>query len=273
MTQIKITTLVLSLALGAGLARAQPSLPPSLRGVGFDQRVNEQVPLDLGFHDEAGREVHLADYFHGKPVILILAWYRCPMLCTEVLNGVTRSMLDMSLTAGKDFEVLTVSFDPREGPELAAAKKKTYLERYGRPGADAGWHFLTGDEKSINRLTDAVGFRYTYDEYHDQFAHASGIMVLTPTGKLYRYFLDIKYPARDLQLSLVQASDNKVGSVVDQALLFCFHYDPSQGKYGPAIMNLVRLGGILTVLAIGLMVLALRRKNSQPAASPATVKE
>jgi len=258
---------------GAGLAHAQPSLPPSLRGVGFDQRVNEQVPLDLAFHDEAGRQVHLADYFHGKPVILILAWYRCPMLCTEVLNGVTRSMLDMSLTAGKDFQVITVSFDPREGPELAASKKKTYLERYGRPGADAGWHFLTGDEKSINALTDAVGFRYSYDEYNQQFAHASGIMVVTPTGKLYRYFLDIKYPARDLQLSLVQASDNKVGSVFDQALLFCFHYDPAQGKYGPAIMNLVRLGGVLTVLGMGIMVLALRRKDRSAAVEPTTVKE
>jgi protein SCO1 len=259
MMRIKIIALALSLTLGAGLARAQPSLPPTLRGVGFDQRVNEQVPLNLAFRDEAGREVHLADYVHGKPVILILAWYRCPMLCTEVLNGVTRSMLDMSLTAGKDFEVITVSFDQREGPELAAAKKKTYMERYGRPEAAAGWHFLTGEEKSINSLTDAVGFRYSYDEYHDQFAHASGIMVLTPTGKLYRYFLDIKYPARDLQLSLVQASDNKVGTVVDQALLFCFHYDPAQGKYGPAVMNLVRLGGVLTLLAIGIMVLALRR--------------
>jgi len=240
---------------------AEPSLPPALHGVGFDQRVNEQVPLDLAFHDEAGREVRLGDYFHGKPVILVLAWYRCPMLCTEVLNGLTRAMLDMSLTAGKDYEVVTVSFDPREGPELAASKKKTYLERYGRPGADTGWHFLTGEESSIKRLTDAVGFRYTYDEYHEQFAHASGIMVLTPTGKLYRYFLDVKYPPRDLQLSLVQASDNKVGTVIDQALLFCFHYDPSVGKYGPAVMNFVRLGGVLTLLAIGGLVLVLRRKT------------
>ncbi len=259
MTRIRIIAAALALTLGAGLAHCQPSLPPALRGVGFDQRVNEQVPLDLAFRDEAGQEVHLNDYFHGKPVILILAWYRCPMLCNEVLNGVTRSMLDMSLAAGKDFEVVTVSFDPREGPELATAKKKTYMERYGRPDAEAGWHFLTGDEKSINRLTDAVGFRYSYDEYNQQFAHASGIMVLTPVGKLYRYFLDIKYPARDLQLSLVQASDNKIGTVVDQALLFCFHYDPAQGKYGPAVMNFVRLGGVLTLLAIGGMVLALRR--------------
>ena len=266
MTRSHIAALALSLTCGAGLARTQPSLPPSLRGVGFDQRVNEQVPLDLVFHDEASRQVHLADYFHGKPVILILAWYRCPMLCTEVLNGVTRSMLDMSLNAGKDFEVVTVSFDPREGPELAAAKKKTYMERYGRPEAAAGWHFLTGEEKSINQLTDAVGFRYSYDEYHDQFAHASGIMVVTPTGKLYRYFLDVKYPARDLQLSLVQASDNKVGTVVDQALLFCFHYDPVQGKYGPTVMNLVRLGGVLTLMAIGIMVLALRRKDRRATA-------
>ena len=250
---------------------AQPSLPPALHGVGFDQRVNEQFPLDLAFHDEAGREVRLGDYFQGKPVILVLAWYRCPMLCTEVLNGLTRAMLDMSLTAGKDFQVVTVSFDPREGPELAASKKKTYLERYGRPGADAGGHFLTGEEKSIQRLTEAVGFRCTYDEYHQQFAHASGIMVATPSGKLYRYFLDVKYPPRDLELSLVQASDNKVGTVVDQALLFCFHYDPSVGKYGPAVMNFVRLGGVLTLLAIGGLVLVLRR-TSRPASGP-TAKE
>ena len=236
-------------------------VPPALRAVGFDQRVNEQVPLDLPFHDEAGREVRLGDYFRGKPVILVLAYYRCPMLCTEVLNGVAKAMLDMSIDAGKDYQVVTVSFDPRETPELAAAKKKTYLERYGRPGGEAGWHFLTGDEGPIKRLTDAVGFRYYYDEQNEQFAHASGIMVVTPTGKLFRYFFDIKYSPRDLQLGLVEASDGRVGSLVDQVLLYCFHYDPAVGKYGVAIMNLVRLGGVLTLLAIGGLIVVLVRRG------------
>src|SRR5579884_861240 len=245
--------------LSAGPLCAQPKLPAPLQGVGFDQRVNEQVPLDLEFRDEAGRTVRLGNYFGDKPVILVLAYYRCPMLCTEVLNGLVRAMLDMPYTAGKEFVVLTVSFDPHETPDLAAAKKKTYLERYGRRGAEAGWHFLTGDQGPIKRLTEAVGFRYHYDDWHQQFAHASGIIVLTPHGKLFRYFLDIKYDPQVLRLSLVEASQGKVGSVTDQALLFCFHYDPADGKYGVYVMNLVRLGGVLTLLCIGGLVLFLCR--------------
>jgi protein SCO1/2 len=221
-----------------------------LREVGFDQRLNEQVPLELEFRDEAGRTVRLADCFDGKPVVLVLAYYRCPMLCTQVLNGLVKAMLDMHLSAGRDFNVLTISFDPRERPELAAAKKHTYLERYGRPGAEQGWHFLTGDEAPIRRLTEAVGFRYTYDPRHDVFAHASGIMVLTPGGKISRYFYDVKYSPRDLRLGLVEASEGRIGSPVDKVLLYCFHYDPREGKYGVVIMNFVRAGGVLTVLAL-----------------------
>jgi protein SCO1/2 len=230
---------------------AQSSLPPVLRQVAFDQRLNEQVPLDLVFQDETGASVKLEDYFGSKPVILVLAYYRCPMLCTEVLNGLVRALMDVTFDVGREFNVVTVSFDSRETPELAAAKKKTYLERYGRAGAAEGWHFLTGGEESIVRLTEAVGFRYTYDARHDQFAHASGIMILTPQGKIARYFYDISYPPRDLRFGLVEASENKIGSPVDRILLYCFHYDPSEGKYGAAIMNIVRLGGALTVLLLG----------------------
>jgi protein SCO1/2 len=252
------------------LARTDSDLPPILRQVDWDQRLNEPVPLELEFRDERGRTVRLGDYFRGKPVILVLAYYRCPKLCTEVLNGLVRAMLDLSFVAGREFNVVTLSFDPREGPELAAAKKKTYLTRYGHPKAETGWHFLTGSPEPIRRLTEAVGFRYTYDGRYDQFAHASGIMVLTPEGKIAQYFYGIRYSPRDLRLGLVEASAGKIGSPVDKLLLFCFHYDPIEGKYGPAVMNFVRAGGVLTVLAIGIFVFALwrreRRRVNEPAA-------
>lgn len=260
--------LMVSLAaaiLTAVSVQADSNLPPSLRAVGFDQRLNQQVPLDATFRDESGREARLGDYFSNKPVILVLIQYRCPMLCGEILNGLVRAMLDMRLSAGTDFDVLTVSFDAREGPELAAAKKAAYVERYGRPGAELGWHFLTGDEASIRRLTDAVGFHYTYDAKNDRFAHASGIILLTPSGKISRYFYDVKYSPRDVRLGLVEASEGRIGSPVDQVLLYCFHYDPSEGKYGPAIMNIVRAGGVLTMLGIGLMVGGLWRLERRKA--------
>jgi protein SCO1/2 len=237
--------------LGGRRATAETSLPPLLRDVRFEQRLNEQTPLDLEFKDEVGQNVRLGRYFGKKPVILVLAYFRCPKLCTEVLNGLVRAMLDMSFDAGKEFEIVTVSFDARETPVMAALKKKTYVERYGRPGADAAWHFLTGDQEAIDRLTQAVGFHYMYDAAHDQFAHASGIMVLTPTGKISRYFYDVHYSRRDLHLGLVEASENKIGSPVDNILLYCFHYDPTAGRYGPAIMNILRAAGVLTVLGIG----------------------
>jgi len=252
-------------ALAANSALAQPDRPAALQGVGFDQRLDAQVPPDVAFKDETGRDVRLGDYFDTKPVILVLAYYRCPMLCTQVLNGLTRGLMDVNLDMGKDFTVVTVSFDPREKPVLAAAKKKTYVERYARPGAEAGWHFLTGEEDSIRRLTDAVGFRYTYDAKNDQFAHASGIMMLTPEGKISRYFYDINFAPRDLQLGLVESSQNRIGSPVDQVLLFCFHYDPAQGKYGPAVMNFIRLGGVLTMLGLGLFIGLLIREERRRA--------
>ncbi len=266
-------TLMMALGLlalaGAGPARAASNLPPVLRKVGFDQRLNDPVPLDLVFRDEAGRAVPLKRYFRGKPVVLVLAYYRCPMLCTQVLNGLVQAMLDLPFVAGREFDVLTVSFDPREGPELAAAKKQTYLTRYGHPEAAEGWHFLTGDAGPIKRLTAAVGFRYFYDAKHDQYAHASGIMVLTPEGKIARYFFDVHFNPRDLRLGLVEASAGKIGSPVDQILLFCFHYDPLEGRYGPAVINFIRAGGALTVVAIGLFVWFLRRREPKRVPEPA----
>lgn len=234
-------------------AAAQTVLPKILQKVGFDQRLNEQVPLDLPLTDEDGRQVTLGKYFQDKPVILVLAYYRCPMLCTQVLNALVQGLRDTSLSIGNDFSVVTVSFDPHDTAETAAAKKKSYVRAYGQPEAAEGWHFLTGDPKSIKRLTDAVGFRYVYDPLSDQYAHAAGIVVLTPAGKISRYFYDVHYSGRDLRLGLVEASQNKIGSPVDQILLFCFHYDPSAGKYGAAIMNFIRAGGVLTVLGLGLM--------------------
>jgi protein SCO1/2 len=253
------------LAFGVGSVRAESGLPRVLRDVGFDQHLNEQVPLDLQFTDENDRAVRLGDYFQGKPVILVLAYYKCPMLCTQVLNGLVQALLGIPFDAGKEFQVVVVSFDPREKPPLAAAKKHTYLERYGRPGAEAGWHFLTGEEGAIRRLTEAVGFRYTYDPKSDQFAHASGILVLTPGGKVSRYFYDVSYSPRDVRLGLVEASENRIGSPVDQVLLYCFHYDPAEGKYGPVIMNLVRLGGVLTMVGIGVLVTVLWRQERRRA--------
>ena len=250
--------------LVAGLfdfAAARADVPRVLQGIGFDQRLNEQVPLDLTFTDDAGRPVTLADYFGSKPVILVLAYYQCPRLCTLVLNGLVQGMLEMPFTAGKEFEVVTVSFDPLETWELAASKKEAYLQRYGRPGTANGWHFLTGDETNIRALAAAVGFRYRYDAATKQFAHASGIMILTPEGRISRYFYGIEYAPRDIRLGLVEASRNQIGSPVDQILLFCYHYDPATGRYGAIAMNLVRLAGALFVLIGGVFLLAAFRRD------------
>jgi protein SCO1/2 len=219
--------------------------------VGIDQHLNEQVPLDLEFSDESGNTVKLGDYFGKKPVILVLAYYRCPMLCTLVLNGLATAMRDMPLTPGKDYEVVTVSFDPREKPPLAAAKKANYVAQVRKPGTGEAWHFLTGQPEPIHCLATAVGFRYVYDAAKDQYIHASGVIVVTPTGKISKYFFGIQYLARDLRMGLVEASESNVGTPADELLLYCFHYDPSLGRYTADVVNIVRAGGILTVLAIG----------------------
>lgn len=247
--------------LGGTCVAADNGLPPMLQGVGIAQRLDDQVPLNLKFKDEAGAEVELQKYFTGKPVILTLVYYECPMLCTEVLNGTVKAMKVLEFQAGKEFDVVTVSFNPKETPQLAAGKKKMYLESYGKPGADGGWHFLTGSQDSIRRLTDAVGFKYKYDPVQDQFAHAATIMILTPNGRISRYLYGVEFAPRDLRLALVEASQGKIGSPVDQALLFCFHYDPTTGKYSATVLNLVRLGGVATVLFIGIFIVVMKKKE------------
>ncbi len=233
--------------------------PPRLENVGIEQRLDSQVPSDLAFFDETGKSVRLGDYFGQKPLILNLVYYRCPMLCGEVLAGLTASMRMVSFDIGREYNVVTVSFDPQETPETAAAKKEEYLRRYGRAGAGAGWHFLTGSAESINVLTKAVGFQYQYDPKINQYAHATAIMVLTPQGRISRYFYGVDFPPKDLRLGLVEASHGKIGSPVDQVLLYCYHYDPATGKYGAIIANILQLGAGLTILILGIMLFVLIR--------------
>ena len=237
------------------------AMPALMQEIGLDQKLNDQLPLGLTFRDEQGRAVTLGDYFGRRPVILTLVYYECPMLCTQVLNGLTSALSVMNFTVGKDFDIVTVSFDPGETPELARAKKAAYLERYKRDGAGEGWHFLTGEPREISALTRAVGFRYAYNAEVDQYAHASGMMVLTPDGRLSHYFFGIEYAPRDLRLALIDAGERRIGSAVDQLLLACFHYDPKSGKYSLAIMKLIRMAGIVTLAAIGGVIVLLRRRE------------
>ena len=244
---------------------APSGLPSVLKEVGIDQKLNQPLPGDAVFKDETGNEVRLDSYFGKRPIVLALVYYDCPMLCTQVLNGMVGSFKTLSLKPGEDFDVISISFDPRETPALAAAKKNLYvnnLPESKRSGATAGWHFLTGNEENIKRVTEAVGFRYRFDQSTNQFAHASAIYVVTPEGKLSHYFYGIEYAPRDLRLGLVEASQNQIGSTVDQLMLYCYHYDPETGKYGAVVMNMIRLGGVITVFCIGLLLLVLRKRNS-----------
>jgi protein SCO1/2 len=241
----------------------QGGKPEVLKRVGIEQRLNEQLPLDATFRDETGRTVRLADYFkQGKPVLLSLVYYDCPMLCNQVLNGQVGMMEALPFNAGREFTALTVSFDPRELPELAAKKRETYLKRYGRGGSEAGWHFLTGDEANIRRLTDAVGFQYLWDEGSQQFAHASAIMVVTPEGKLSHYFYGIEYSPKDTRLALVEASQGRIGSRVDQLLLYCYHYDPTTGKFA-VVISIMRVAGLLTLVGIAALLWVLWRRGKR----------
>jgi protein SCO1/2 len=242
-------------------------LPPSsqtpsvLADVRFDQRLNERLPLDTRFRDDEGRDVALGDYFGAKPVVLAFVYYECPMLCTQVLNGLTTSLMILTETVGREFDVVAISFDARETPALASGKKKSNLDRYKRPESAAGWHFLTGDEAAIKAVTDAAGFKFVWDEPTQQFAHPSGIIVATPDGKLSRYFFGIEYAPRDVKFALMESSAGRIGNAIDQLLLYCYHYDPASGSYGFIAMGAVRVGGALTVLAlVGFVVVSIRRE-------------
>jgi len=257
-----------ALLLTAGAAHADSSVVPSsampgpLKAVRYDQRLGEQVPLDLPFLDETGRPVKLGSYLGSRPAVLVLAYYRCPMLCDMVMQAAESGLRPLSLDPGKDFDVIVASIDPADTPERAMMKKRDIVKRYSRPGTEAGWHFLTGAKPSIERLAHAVGFQYVYDPEKQQFAHAAGIVLLTPGGKVSRYFFGIEYPPRDLRLGLVEASGNKIGGLVDQVLLYCFHYDPAIGRYSAITLNIMRVAALATVIGLVLMIVLLRRREA-----------
>jgi protein SCO1 len=262
---------VFALLLGAGAAGAQavPSatgpaaqnMPSVLRNVGFEPPLNAHLPLDLAFRDETGRDVQLRGYFTQKPVLLALVYYGCPMLCDQLEQGVVGTLRMLSFNPGRDYEVVFVSFDPRETPDMAVQKKETAMTHFRRPETANGWHFLTGSKESIDALTKAANFRFSFDEKSGLFAHASGIMLLTPDGRISRYFYGVEYPARDVRLGLVDASAGKIGTPVDRALLFCYRYDPTSARYSASILKLIRLGGVLTILVLVTGILIFRRRD------------
>lgn len=248
-------------------AQSEPNgLPAALQTVGIDQKLGDQLPLDTEFKDEYGNTVKLGEYFSkGRPVILALVYYECPMLCNQVLNGLSGSLKGISFDAGKDFDVLAISFDARENdkPDLAKNKKASYVERYGRPNSEKGWHFLTGTQDSIDKVTKAAGFNYKWDKRSNQFAHAGGIMIVTPEGKMSRYLYGIDYAPKDVKFGIMESAADRVGDPTDKLLLYCYHYDPATGKYGLAIINVIRLGGVLTLLGMGAMAFVFWRRNKK----------
>jgi protein SCO1/2 len=266
---------VLTLLLGASEACAQsvPSstgpaaqnMPSVLRNVGFEPPLNAHLPLDLAFRDEAGRNVQLRDYFTERPVLVALVYYGCPMLCDQTEQGVVGALRMLSFNPGRDYEVVFVSFDPRETPDMAAQKKESAMTHFRRPETASGWHFLTGSKESIDALTSGANFRYSFDEKSNLFAHAAGIMLLTPDGRISRYFYGVEYPARDLRLGLVDASAGKIGTPIDRALLFCYQYDPTSARYSASILKIIRLGGVLTILVLVAGMLIFRRRDSAAA--------
>jgi protein SCO1/2 len=259
---LTVGALVGAQTIPGSVGKSSAGLPPALLNVGFEPPLDGQLPLDLGFRDEASRAVHLGDYFgQRKPVLLALVYYGCPMLCNQVAQGVVGSLKMLSFDAGRDYDVVFVSFDARETPDMAAKKKESAMAHYGRRETASGWHFLTGSQDSIDALTQAANFRYSFDAKSGIFAHASGIMLLTPDGRISRYFYGIEYPARDVRLGLVDASAGKIGTPIDHLLLYCFQYDPSAARYSTTILRIVRLGGIATILVMVAGILIFRRRD------------
>jgi protein SCO1/2 len=240
---------------------AAQNMPSVLRNVGFEPPLNAHLPLDLAFRDEAGRNVQLRDYFTQKPVLVALVYYGCPMLCDQTEQGVVGALRMLSFNPGRDYEVVFVSFDPRESPDMAAQKKESAMTHFRRPETAAGWHFLTGSKDSIDALTKGANFRYSFDEKSNLFAHAAGIMLLTPDGRISRYFYGVEYPARDIRLGLVDASAGKIGTPIDRALLFCYQYDPTSARYSASILKIIRFGGVFTILALVAGMLIFRRRD------------
>lgn len=257
---------IAALVLAASPAAAQrvEALPGDLEEIGVDQNLDAQLPLDLSFVDEAGNAVRLGDYFHkDKPVLLVLAYYECPMLCSLVLGGLVEALRDLDWTPGEEFEIVTATIDPHETHQLAQLKKNSYLESYGRPSAAAGWHFLTGEQESIEALAGTVGFRYQYLEDEDEYAHPAAWVLLTPDGRISRYFFGVRHDPKTLRLSLAEASEGKVGSVVDRFLLYCYRYDADEGRYAPVAMRIMQIGAMLTVMLLGVTLLAFWLKEAR----------
>lgn len=242
------------------------TMPTALRNVGFEPPLNGPMPLDLAFRDETGRSVQLRDYFGPRPVVLAFVYYNCPMLCDQIQQGVVGVLRMLSFNPGRDYEVVFVSFDSRETPEMAAEKKKKAMAHFRRPETESGWHFLTGSKESIEAATRAANFRFTFDAKSNLFAHASGVMVLTPDGRISRYFYGVEYPGRDMRLGLVEASAGKIGTPIDHVLLYCYHYDPAAATYSASILKIIRLGGVLTILCIVGGILLFRRRETAVAA-------
>ena len=266
-TLLALSTAAAAQTIPDNVGKSSSGLPAQLQNVGFEPQLNAQLPLDVNFRDESGRDVQLREYFGRKPVVLALVYYGCPMLCNQVEMGVVGSLKMLSFNPARDYEVLFVSFDPRETPDMAAKKKAAALSRFGRPETAAGWHFLTGTKESVRAVASAANFRYSFDEKHNLFAHASGIMLLTPDGRISRYFYGVEYPSRDVRLGLVDASAGKIGTPIDHLLLFCFQYNPETARYSATVLRIVRLGGILTILTIVVGLLIFRRRDVRAASA------
>ena len=273
-----IVVVALAVAVGLRLLLAVPAVAHTgkepytkdeafLKEIGFDQKLGAQLPLDATFTDETGKAVRLGEYFGQKPVIMLITYYNCTMLCPLLLDGLVRTLRPVSFDIGKQFTVLTVSINPRETFAIAASRKDLYVQRYGRPGAEHGWHFLTGKADAITALTQAVGFRYVYDKKKDEYAHASGIVIFTPEGKAARYLYGVEFSPRDMRLALIEAARNTIGNPVDQILLYCYHYDPLTGQYGVIIMNVLRLAGSATAVALGSFMVVMFRRDRRKAAA------